>query len=212
VRFFRVFLFVCLFVCLFCLNLAILGLLNSPTVQPNFFLSTSVPHPQLISLIPGPELSIYPGHLKGKEFTLAWCYSERRKLFPFCDKEPGGYEEWKQDRARGQQSFACPRPVAQSVSPGSCEEGQQSRESLGTVPMAGCGGGLEEAIRQGPAQPAPSPLLACEKKARNPIRQSSRLKCWPQAACLAVWSHTLPRRSGARGSPRKVWTPPSINH
>lgn len=37
----------------------------------------------------------------------------------------------------------------------------------GTVPMAGCGGGFEEAIRQGLAQSTTVSTLACGKKARD---------------------------------------------
>lgn len=48
----------------------------------------------------------------------------------------------------------------------------------GTVPTAGCAGGLEEAIRV-QLTLAPSSLLACGKKARDSVRQP------PQQGSLA---------------------------
>ncbi|KAK2106040.1 hypothetical protein P7K49_015554 [Saguinus oedipus] len=58
------------------------------------------------------------------------------------------------------------------------KKSQEEQEALGTVPMAGCGGGLEEAIRQGPAQSSTVPV------ARLPTRKTLRTKLLLQQRVL----------------------------
>lgn len=107
-------------------------------LNPNLHLQLAHLSPKYPS-IPIPRLSISVGDLRqqAKHQKLSGVYS--RDMTPFCGQETLKQIETVHTASRVQPT---PNQYSSALSPG----------HGGTVPMAGCGGGFEEAIRQGPAQ------------------------------------------------------------